>query len=86
MTPLKRQHASKSSKARTSKALVLDVSGSECLSDARWNPKTKELAVTYARDGAQYIYEGVSRDDALAINDDPGDAMNYVIKPAYPYS
>lgn len=79
----KKQQPAKRGKGRS---LVLDVAGSECLSDARWNAKTHQLAVTFARDGSQYVYDGVSRDDALAIEDDPGDAMNYLIKPSYPYS
>jgi KTSC domain len=82
---MKQKHHAPKPKPKSSKALVLDCSGSECLSEAIWSSKTKTLAVTYT-DGSQYLYYDVSRDDALAINDDPGDAINFVIKPNYSYS
>jgi hypothetical protein len=59
-------------------SIVLNVDDSSCLSDARWNAKTQELAVTFARTGAQYVYYDVPRSVAKQI--DSGEAFNDLIK------
>jgi len=74
---------SKRRSARTS-SFALDVSGSKCLSDGRYNGKTKELAVTFARDGSQYIYQDVPRSVAKQI--ESGEDFNDLIRDQYDYS
>jgi len=70
-------------KAKTGGSLVLDVDGSTCLSDARWNAKTQKLAITFARTGAQYVYQDVPRSVAAEI--DGGEAFNDLIWGNYSY-
>lgn len=62
--------------------LVLDVAG-ECLSDARWSSKTKELAVTFTRTGEQYVYQDVPKSVAKQL--DGGEAFNALIRDQYDY-
>lgn len=66
------------------KSFALDISGSKCMSDARWSPNGGgTLAVTFAKDGSQYLYFGVDRATAKGITD--GEALNAEIIGSYDY-
>jgi hypothetical protein len=69
---------------RSSKGFAIDVSGSTCLADARWSPNNGgTLALTFVRDGSQYLYFGVDCSTAKGI--DSGEAFNAEIRGAYDY-
>lgn len=74
--PTKRSH-------HKNTTLVLDVAG-ECLSEARWSSRTKELAVTFTRTGEQYVYYDVPKSVAKQL--DGGEAFNELIRGQYDYS
>ena len=76
--------ASGSNSKRKGKAFGLDVTGSTCLSDGRWSPNNGgTLAVTFVKDGSQYLYFGVGRSTAKQI--DSGEDFNALIKGQYDY-
>lgn len=70
---------------RTSRAksFSVDVGGSKALYDVRWNGKTKELAVTFVKDGSQYVYSDVPKSIAKQI--DSGEAFNDLVRDEYDY-
>ena len=74
----------KKNSAARGKGFALDVAGSKCMSDARWSPSNGgTLAVTFARDGSQYLYYGVDRSTAKGITS--GEALNAEIIGEYDY-
>ncbi len=76
--------AAKSNSRRSGRGFALDVSGSKCLSDGRWSPNNGgTLALTFARDGSQYLYFGVDR--ATAKDVDSGEAFNELIRDQFDY-
>jgi hypothetical protein len=79
ITPKAKPNAPKSGKG-----FALDVDGSTCLSDARWSPNGGgTLAVTFVKDGSQYLYFGVERSVAKQV--DSGEDFNDLIKGSYSY-
>jgi hypothetical protein len=54
----------------------VDVSGSACVEQASYDPRSKELTVTYIKGGGTYTYEGVGRGLAKDFEDDPGVTLN----------
>jgi hypothetical protein len=66
------------------KGFAIDVSGSTCLSDARWSPANGgTLALTFVKGDAQYLFYGVGRKTARAC--DSGEAFNDTIRDQYDY-
>ena len=70
---------------RAGKGFSIDVSGSTCLSDARWSPRNGgTLALSFIGPAAgQWVYYGVDRATAKAC--DSGEAFNDLIRGKYEY-
>jgi len=68
-------HKVKAHKHR-SRERELDVSGSTCASEASYDPRSKELTVTFLKGGGTYVFDGIGRGLVKRFEDDPGITLN----------
>lgn len=68
-------HKVKSHKHR-SRERDVDVSGSTCVSEASYDPRSRQLAVTYIKGNGTYVYEDIGRGLLKRFKDDPGETLN----------
>jgi hypothetical protein len=54
----------------------VDVSDSVCVDQASYDPRSKELTVTYINGGQTYVYDDIGRGLAKDFEDDPGVTLN----------
>lgn len=54
----------------------VDVSDSKCVDQASYDPRSKELTVTFINGGGTYTYDDIGRAVVKDFEDDPGVTLN----------
>lgn len=76
--------AKSNKRSSQSKSFELDVAGSTCLREGYYNAKSKTLALTFVKDGSQYVYFDVPRSVARQV--ESGEDFNDLIRDQFDYA
>lgn len=68
--------------------LITSQRASSCFSRFEYNTATRDLYITFSKDGSSYVFHGVEPAAVKAVLEAPsqGAAFNYIIRNRYAYS